>query len=166
MNFGNITFTWDLFVLLFAAAVVIYSILLGRNKIVGLLVNFYISLAVVLVVGETIYNWVANFGFVSARLAVTPFAVSVMTLFVLTTALSVKSEIAGLDSGGTISKLQAGIYGLLGAGLVLSAVFSFMSDANRIALDSNFVNIVSGYFVLWALAPVLMMITTAFLKKI
>jgi len=162
----NITLSWDLFVLLFFAVVIIYSILLGRNKIVGLLVNFYISLAVVLAAGETIYGWVANLGFVSARLAVTPFSVSVITLFVLTTILSIKSEIAGLDSGGTISKMQAGIYGFLAAGLVLSTAFHFMSDASRIALDSNFVNIVAGYFVIWVIAPIILMIATSFIKKI
>jgi hypothetical protein len=162
----NITPSWDLFVLTFFAVVMIYSVFMGRNKIVGLLVNFYISLAVVLVAGETIYNMVANLGFVSSRLAVTQFAVEIITLVVLTATLSIKSEIAGLDSGGTISKLQAGFYGFLASGLALSTAFHFMSDANRIALDSNFVNLVASYFVVWAVAPILLMIGSSFIKKI
>lgn len=162
----NITPSWDLFVLSVFAIVTIYSIFMGRNKIVGLLVNFYISLAVVLVAGEIIYDQVANLGFISSRFAVTQFAVEIISLVVLTAVLSIKSEIAGLDSGGTISKLQAGIYGFLGAGLVLSTAFHFMTDASRIALDSNFVNIVASYFVIWVVAPILLMVATPFVKKI
>lgn len=151
--------------MLFVAVVTVYSILLGRNRIVGILVNLYISLAVVLVTGEISYNFISNFSLISSRFAVTEFAVYTILFVLVAGLLSIKSEIAGLDSGGTVPKLQAGIYGFLTAGFILSTTFSFMADSQLTSLDSNFVNLIAGTHVIWIAAPVLFMIGTAFIKK-
>ncbi len=159
------TLSWDLFVLLFTGIIVVYSILLGRNRIVGILINIYISLAVTLVVGDAVYNLVSNFTIISNRFSVTEFAVKTIFLVTVTALLSIKSEIAGLDSGGSVSKIQAGIYGFLTSGFILSTIFSFMADSQIIALDSNFVNLIVSFYMVLVVAPILFMIGTAFTKK-
>lgn len=159
------TLSWDLFVLLFISIVVVYSVLLGRNRIVGILVNTYIALTVTLVTGDMVYNFFSSLSIISNRFSITEFAVKTIFLVALTGILSIKSEIAGLDSGGTVSKLQAGVYGFLASCFILSTVFSFMTTSQVIALDSNFVNIISSYYVVFVVAPIGFMVGTSFVKK-
>ena len=96
---------------------------------------------------------------------VTEFGVKTITLVTLIGFLTIKSEIAGLDSGTSVSKPMAGVYGVLTAGLLLSSVISFMSMPERISLDSNFANILYSFRAAFALAPMIPIIGSAFLKK-
>lgn len=162
-QFMNIS--WDLFILLVIGAFVIYGALISKNKILGLLVNLYIALAVVLISGDSIYNFVANFSIISNSVTITEFGTKTITLVALVGLLTIKSEIAGLDSGGSVSKLMAGVYGALTAGLLLSAIISFMSVTERVSISSNFANIIYTFRALFAFAPMVPIIGSAFVKR-
>jgi len=157
--------SWDLFVLLVFGALTIYGALIGKNKILGILVNLYIALAVVLISGDMIYSFASNFSLISNNFAVTEFGVKTIALVTITGLLTIKSEVSGLDSGDSIGTLMTGAYGLLAAGLFLSAAFSFMSFSERLALDSNFVNLVYNFRAIFAFAPALLMIGSAFIRR-
>ncbi len=157
--------TWDLFILLVFGAFIIYGALIGKRRILGILVNLYIAYAVVLVAGEIIYSFASNFQLLTNNFTVTEFGTKTLALVIITGLLTIKSEVAGLDSGDSLSKIMTGIYGLLTAGLFLSAVFSFMSPSELLAVDSNFANVVYNFRAAWALAPVALMIGGSFLKR-
>lgn len=157
--------TWDLFILLFFAVCTIYGFLIGRNKIMGILVNLYVSFVVAVVAGDWVHLLLSNFKFVSNNLATSPFGSKVLLMVVITGLLTLKSELSGLDSGGSLSKVQTGILGFLTAGFALSSALSFMSNAEMMGLNSNFALIVSNYQIAWVVAPVLLMIGLTFFNK-
>jgi hypothetical protein len=159
------TITWDLFILLFFAVCTIYGFLIGRNRIMGILVGLYLAFAVATVAGDWVHSLLSNFRFVSNSLATSAFGSKVLLMVVITGLLTLKSEIAGLDSGGSLSKVQTGILGFLTAGFALSAALSFMSNAEMMGLDSNFALLVVNYHVVWVVAPVLLMIGLSFFNK-
>lgn len=156
--------TWDLIILLFTAILTIYGALLGKNKIVSVLVNIYIALTVTLFLGDWFHSLISNFQIVSNNFASTNFGAKVLLTVVVAALLTFKSELAGLENP-TISKVQGGIYGFLTSGLVLSSTFSFMSNAERVSLNSNFANLVLQFQWFWILAPVVLLIVGSFIKK-
>jgi hypothetical protein len=159
------TLTWDLFILLFFAVCTIYGFLIGRNKIMGILVNLYLAYVVTTVVGDKVYDVMSNFRFVSNNLATSVFGSKVLLMVVITGLLSLKSELSTLDTAGSLSKVQTGILGFLASGFVLSAAFSFMSSSELIGLNSNFALLVNNYQVVWVVAPVLVIIGLSFFNK-
>ena len=157
--------TWDLIILAGLAGGILYGAFFGRNKIVGIVVNLILAFAFTTVVGETVYNWVANFGFVSNQLVATQFGASTVVFALTFFLLLFKSETAGLDSAGSIDKIWGGIYGFFASGLVLSSLLSFMTETQRISLDSNFANLVHSWHSLWIAGPILLLITGSFIKR-
>lgn len=157
--------TWDLFILIFFAVMTIYGMLLGKSKILGILVNIYIALAVTEVAGELVYNFLSNFSLISANLTASLFGTKVLILVLVTGLLVFKSETSGLDTGSSLSTIQTAIYGFLTAGLILASAFSFMSAAQRMGLDSNFAFWVYQYRAIWVTAPVVLMIASAFRRR-
>lgn len=157
--------TWDVFVLLVFGAFTIYGALISRNRILGILINLYIAIAVTLFAGETIFAAASNLTLITNNFAVTEFGAYTLTTVIITGLLTIKSELSDLDSGDALSKLMAGIYGFLTAGLSLAAIFSYMSYTELINLNSNFALIIMTFAPAFAVAPVLLMIITAFTKR-
>lgn len=157
--------TWDLFILIFFVVLTIYGMLLGKSKILGILVNIYIALAVTEVAGEIVYNFLSNFSLISTNLTASLFGTKVLLLVLVTGLLVFKSETSGLDTGTSLSTVQTALYGFLTAGLILASAFSFMSGAQRSGLDSNFALLVYQYRVIWVTAPVVLMIASAFRRR-
>lgn len=161
----GMTITWDLFILLFFGVATIYGALLGRNRILGILVNSYIGLAVAEVLGEWVYNLISGVNFISANLITGVFGAKILVMVIIVAALTLKSELSGVEGYG-FSKVQGGIYGFLTAGLLLSTASFFMTESERISFfaESNFANLVFAYHGLWILAPVAVMIGSTFIK--
>jgi hypothetical protein len=157
--------TWDLFILLVFGVFVIYGALIGKNKILGILVNLYIALAVVLVAGDLIYDFASNFQLLTNNFTITEFGTKTITMVIIAGILTIKSEVSGLDSGDSLSTIMTALYGLLAAGLFLSSAFSFMSPSEMLAVDSNFANIVYNFRAAWGLAPVALKISGSFIRK-
>lgn len=157
--------TWDLFILLIFGVFLIYGALIGKNKILGILVNLYIALAVVLVAGDWIYDLASSLQLITNNITVTEFGAKTLSLVVIAGILTIKSEVSGLDSDGSISQLMTALYGFLTAGLFLSMAFSFMSPSELLAVDSNFANIVYNFRAAWVAAPVALMVAGSFIRK-
>ena len=157
--------TWDLVVLVALALGTLYGAFVGRNKILGILVYFYLSLAVAEFAGGMVYGWVANLGFVSARFATTEFGVKTVIFVVITALLMFKSEISGLDSHGTLSKIETGILGFFASGFALASLFSFMSQSDIQNLNSNFSLIIYNWRTVFIVIPVLVIVGLSFLSR-
>lgn len=157
--------SWDLFTLLFFATLAIYGMLIGRTKILGILVNAFVALAVTMIVGDYVYDLVSNFAIISNNLAASAFGVKTFLLVLITAVLTLKSEISGLDTGSSLTTFETGVYGIFLAGLVLSSALSFMTNGQRLALDSNFANLVYSYQILFIAVPIVWFIASPYLKK-
>lgn len=157
-------FTWDLFIILFFAVFTIYGMLLGRNKILGILINIYVSLTVVAVIGQPVHDFLSNFRLISANLSTSMFGTKILLLVILVGLLTLKSEIAGADSGG-LSTIETGIYGFFTAGVLLSSALSFMNSAELVGLGSNLAGTVASYYPVFIAGPILFIIGSAFIKR-
>jgi hypothetical protein len=157
--------TWDLVVLVSLAVGTLYGAFMGRNKIMGILVYMYLGLAVAQACGELVYGWVANFGFISARLATSDFGVKILIFLLVALLLMFKSEISGLDSDGTLTKIEAGVLGFLAAAFALASIFTFMTEAELQGLSSNFALIIYTYRAGIIVVPVLAMVGLSFLRR-
>jgi len=157
--------TWDAFILLIFGAFVIYGAFISKNRILGILVNLYIAIAITLMAGDSIYNIASNLPLITNSIVVTKFGTLTLTLILSAGLLTIKSELSDLDSGDSLSKPIAGTYGFLTAGLLLSAIFGFMGYTELANLDSNFALIVTNLTPAFAVAPVLLMIASAFGRR-
>lgn len=157
-------FTWDLFIILFFAVFVIYGMLLGRNKILGILVNIFVALTVVTVIGEPVHDFMSHFQLISANLSTSMFGTKILLMVILVGLLTLKSEIAGADSG-SLSTIETGIYGFFTAGVLLSSALSFMSYPELVGLNSTLASTVVSYYPLWIVTPILFIIGSAFVKR-
>jgi hypothetical protein len=157
--------TWDLVVLIGLAIGTLYGGFVGRNKIMGILVYLYLGFAVAEAAGGSVYGWAADVSFISSRLSVSLFMVKAAIFFAVVLLLMFKSEISGLDSDGTLGKIETGILGLLASGLALASVFTFMTAAELAGLESNFALIVYNYRAGIIVLPVLAMIGLSFLNR-
>lgn len=157
--------TWDIFIMLVFGVFVIYGALIGKNRILGILVNLYIALAVILVAGDLIYDLASNLQLLTNNFTVTEFGAKTLSMVLITGILTIKSEVSGLDSGDSLSTVMTALYGFLAAGLFLSAAFAFMSPSELLAVDSNFANIVYNFRAAWVLAPIALMFGGSFIKR-
>ncbi len=157
--------TWDLIVIISFGLGIFYGMFFGKNKVLGILINLLLAFLFTIAAKEIVFDFVSNLGFVSSKLATSSFGVAVFLFALVFGLLLFKSETAGLDSGGTLSTVQAGIYGALVAGFTLSAIFTFMTQTQFYSLDSNLSNLVYNLKALFQAGPIAMMIATAFLNK-
>ena len=157
--------TWDLVVLAALAVGTIYGAFLGRNKIMGILVYFYLGLAVAESCGAIAYGWVANFGLVSARLVTSEFGVKALIFLAVALVLMFRSEISGLDSDGSLSKIEAGVLGFLAAGFALASIFTFMTPFELQSIQSNFALIIYNFRAAIIILPVLAMVGLTFIRR-
>jgi hypothetical protein len=157
--------TWDLVVLLALLLGTLYGAFMGRNKIMGILVYLYLGFAVAEAAGATVYGWAGNLSFISSRLTLTLLATKAALFAAVFLLLMFKSEISGLDSDGSLSKIEAGILGLSGASLALASLFSFMTPDELSGLSSNFALIVYNYRAGIIVMPVLLMVGLSFIRR-
>jgi len=161
------SFTWNLFILAFFAVFTVYGLLLGRNRILGILINLYPGLVVAEVAGETVHNFLSHFRVISNNLATSLFGTKLLLLILVTFLLTIKGEHSKSEVSGMLSSFQTALYGFLTAGLLLSSALSFMSESEKLSLfsNSNLANLIASYQIVWIVAPILCMIGTGFLKK-
>lgn len=161
------SFTWNLFILAFFAVFTVYGLLLGRNRILGILINIYPGLVVAEVAGETVHNFLSSFRIISNNLVTSLFGTKILLLVLVTFLLTIKSEHSKSEVSGMLSSFQTALYGFLTAGLLLSSTFSFMGESEKVTLfsSSNLASIIANYHVVWIVAPILIMIGAGFIKK-
>ena len=160
--------SWDLFIIIFFAAVVVFGIALGRERAIVGVIASYIALITANVWGNAIVTFMEG-GPTNV--------IGVFTLNGNPNALIVKASIFGaviallIIKGdflkkaltyhtGVFSIVAAGMYSFLNAGIITTALVSFLNDAQRIDLlsSSNLANLVIQYQTWWIVFPVILMI--------
>lgn len=160
--------TWDTFIILFFVVMTVYGLLLGRGRVFNILINTYVGYVIASELGTLAYGYMTKAQEVAHSLQVSLFGAKVLVFAGVIFLLTLKSELAGSQDDGNGSGLYTSIYGFLSAGLMLSTVFSFMTESDRINLfsASNLASQVYDYRVLWLVGPILVVIASTFIKKL
>ncbi|OIP23351.1 hypothetical protein COX95_03155 [bacterium CG_4_10_14_0_2_um_filter_33_32] len=164
--------TWDLVITLFFLIALAYGFILGRGRIVIILIITYLAYIVSSEVGDTVYKLLTG----SVNITNNLWVQSNASLFTIKTVLfalviilvSLKGELGSLTNmaRGIRSTFLTGVYAFLNAGLIVSSVIKFLSEESQNALFamSPLASKVSGYRMWWVVIPVIIMIAEGFLR--
>lgn len=159
--------TWDLFITLFFILSVGYGFLLGRGKIVAVLLSTYVGLAVASETGDIFYKILIR---ISSTLPVLTQSVFVVKLVIFAAIIVfLTAKLAPFDAGperGILSVVFTALYGFLNGGLILSSIGFFMSEAEKSAIFSQSdlaLKIMDARF-WWLVGPILVMVVAGFIR--
>ncbi len=160
------TLSWDLFIVLTFVIMGVYGFLLGRSRVLSIIINSYVALTVSSHVGSYAYQYLTKITDISHSFNLTMFGAKVFVFVTVLFVLMMNKELSGGNDGGSKS-IQTAIYGVLAAGLLLSSVFTLMGDEEKALLfsDSSLAIQVSNYQLLWLLAPIVMLTTITLWNK-
>ncbi len=163
--------TWDLFIIIFFAVLVVFGIALGRERAIVGVIASYIGLITANVWGNAAYNLIggtsANIGDLSLTAGNSPFMIKAIIFAIIAILLIAKGDFlkkAVTYHTGMFSMMFSAIYSFLNAGLIVTALVSFLSDAQRTELlaQSELTNTIIQYQTWWLVLPVVLMIILGF----
>jgi hypothetical protein len=158
-NVGTLAPSWELFILLFFAVCIGYSLILGRAKISGIMLSTYVALAIANETGDLLYGQFINYsqGFSAS---IFTFKTVLFGLIILFFTLKNENIKIGEPSRGLIGMLISTVYGFLSAGLIITSIATFMSSVQKEAVlgSSSLAYHLISARVVWLLAPVIFII--------
>ncbi len=148
--------TWDLFIyLLFAIAVVLFTITLGRQRVVSILLSIYLSLTVINALPYLDEVWSGDINLGIFAFKISSFVVAFVILFIILSRSAILHELAGVGRG----IIQAFIFSFLLVGLLTSIVLGFLPVGafNYISgfTKQLFISDLAKFF--WIVMPILAM---------
>jgi hypothetical protein len=148
--------TWDLFIILFFVIMTVYGFLLGRGRVFNILINSYVGYVVAYELGGFAFQYLSRITEISHSFNVTMFGAKIFVFAFVIFILTLNSELAGMRDDGLTSGLFTIAYGILAAGLILSSVFLFMGDVERMSLFTNSVlaSRVYDLRMVWLVGPI------------
>ncbi|MDD5731408.1 MAG: hypothetical protein PHU42_00710 [Patescibacteria group bacterium] len=168
--------TWDLFIIIFFIIAIVFGIAMGRERSMVGLIAAYIGLVVSNIGGNALYA--ALGGQASAQLGSTisltattsPFFIKAGIFVLILVLLIIKGDFlkrAVTSHAGVGSIIASGLYSFLNAGIIITALVSFLSDSQRTDLltQSSYINLIQQYQVWWMVLPVILMIILGFKEK-
>lgn len=158
--------TWDFFITMFFVVMTVYGLLLGRSRVYNILINTFVGYVIAGEFGEIVLNYITKQSSVQNAFVNSYFGAKTLTFAAVIFILTLKGELSGYDERGMQSTLMTAVYGFLSAGLILSSVFSFMGETERVNLigASNLASQVVQYRALWLVGPIGAVIVGSFLK--
>jgi len=166
--------TWDLVLLVFLGASLVYGFLMGREKVIITLLGAYVGLVIANQWGASAFsmlsqdNAVINNGWMSGNLSVFVVKVvlfaAVLLLIALKGGLMLNSPTGG---GGVMGfAVQAG-YSVLNAGLIASSILNFLPDETKqqVISGSLIAAPLVNYYSWLLILPLLFMIVASFISK-
>jgi len=164
--------TWDLVITLFFLIAMAYGFILGRGRIVIILIITYVAFVLASELGEATYGLFSGPTNIAKNVWIEGNA-SLFTiktaLFVLTIVLlSLKGDLGPLTSlsRGIKSTILTGIYAFFNAGLIVSSVIKFLPEESQTALVSMspLASKVVSNRPWWILIPVIVMVIEGFFR--
>ena len=162
--------TWDLVIILFFILAIGYGLILGRDKVVVTLISTYIGFVVANEFGNTIYALLTGqsvFGgniWIQTNLSI--FFIKTVLFVLLIVLLGAKGGyMASSASGGVKSGILTGVLSFLNAGLIVSSLIWFLTDAARLALisQSHLASLIVSARNWWLILPVIVLLVAGFL---
>lgn len=143
----EINLTWDLFILVFFFIIVAYSVMIGKDQTIKVILSSYIAILTSDAVGNILQRMISGGSSVSSVINIPSESKAVIlakiTIFVLlTVALTTRGafEIVIADEKSPIMRMMMLVsYGILSAGLIVSTILVYISGASLISASSFFV---------------------------
>lgn len=166
--------TWDLVILVFFAASVVYGFLMGKDKILATILGAYVGLVIANQWGARVFNLVSsqtgvlNTGWMHGSLSVFIVKVVLFALVLLVIAMkgNLLPHLPG-SSNGIFGFAIPLVYSFLSAALIASSVLDFLPPDARgqIVEKSLIVAPLVAYYSWWLILPVIMMIVFGWFSK-
>lgn len=168
--------SWDLFIIIFFIISIVFGIAMGRERSMVAIIASYIGLVVSNIAGNAIYNSLGGGASAQMGNAITltatpsPFFIKAGIFVLVLVLLIVKGDFlkrAVTSHAGVFSIIASGLYSFLSAGIIVTALVSFLSDSQRTDLltQSSYINLIQQYQVWWMVLPVILMIVLGFKEK-
>ncbi|MBI5411790.1 hypothetical protein HZA43_01285 [Candidatus Peregrinibacteria bacterium] len=135
-----INLSWDLFIIVFFCVIVAYSLIMGRNQTVKIIVSSYIAILAADGIGNLIQRYFIGQDAIASIMGFTnnpnAFVVLKIGIFVLTiVAITTRGQF-NIDMGASSSYLLRALlsltYGVLSAGLMISTILIYASGASLV----------------------------------
>lgn len=146
----------------------VYGLLLGRGRVFNILINTYVGYVIGTELGNLAYDYLIRASSVSHSISISLFGakllVFVATIFILT----MRTELTGANDDSAGSSIYTAGYGFLAAGLMLSSVLSFMTEADRINLfnNSHLASQVFDYRYFWLIGPIAIILFASIMGRL
>lgn len=159
--------TWDTFIILFFVIMTVYGLLLGRGRVFNILINTYVGYVIASELGNLAYTYLSKANELAHSFQISLFGAKVLVFAGVIFILTLNKELAGTNEESFASPAYTATYGFLSAGLILSTIFSFMGETDRLNLfsSSNLAAQVFQYRVIWLVAPILIVLAGTFLNR-
>jgi hypothetical protein len=164
--------TWDLVITLFFLMVMAYGFILGRGRIVIILILTYAAALVAGEAGSLVYNFftgtkqIADTVWISSNMSL--FSVKVILFALIIILMSTRGELGSLSNlaKGVRSTFLVGFYSFFNAGLIISSIIRFLPEGTQQDLLnlSPIATKVNSYRIWWLLLPIIVMIVEGFLR--
>ncbi len=180
----QVTLSWDLFIILFAALVVAYSFIVGKDASVKIIVATYIAFVAVQALGNVILLLLSASTAATVGVSLSPssLAIGKLVLFAATVvfmAMKGGIEIRGGNSFGTAWDIAlSALLGLATTGLLLSSLVTYVAGRpildmtlgsadtlSGILLVSPLVRLVVEYQHVWFALPAIVLLIIGFLAN-
>jgi hypothetical protein len=159
----------DVFIGLFFVIGVAYTVLLRKEKAIATLAATYIALVITTSFGQTVFEFfngnkvVANQIWVRSNASLTTVMIGLFILSIIFVSGAISASLRKADTG----VVEIIIISALNVGLVISAIFSFMSPDIRTTYlaASKIAQIIVQYNLVWTVLPPIALIGLGFTRK-
>ncbi len=168
--------TWDLVLLVFFAASVIYGFLMGKDKILATILGAYVGLVIANQWGARVFDLVSNqtgvlnTGWMHGSLSIFIVKVVLFAIVLLVVAMrgNLMPHLPGIGNNNGIFNLAVPfIHSVLSAALIASSILDFLpADTRSQVIEKSIVAApLVAYYSWWLILPVLLMMISGWFSK-
>lgn len=164
--------TWDLVITLFFLMVLAYGFILGRGRIVIILIITYAAYLISSELGAIVYGFFTGTKSISDSILISAnmslFTVKAVLFSLITILMTTRGELGPLEnlSRGVRSTLLVGFYSFFNAGLMVSSIIKFLPEDQQTTLFSmsSLALKVNDWRPWWLALPIIVMVAEGFLR--
>ena len=153
--------TWDLVLLVFLAASIIYGFLLGKDKIMITILGTYVGLVIANQWGAQAFNWISgqsgvlNTGWMHGSLSIFIVKTALFAIVLLIIALK-GGWLTRAPGGGPFGMIMPLVYSVLNAGLIAASILDFLPEETKkqVVEKSMIAAPLVTYYSWWLILPV------------
>ncbi|HAR54993.1 TPA: hypothetical protein DCR79_01760 [Patescibacteria group bacterium] len=165
--------TWDLVLLVFFAASVVYGFLMGKDKIMVTILGAYVGLVIANQWGARVFSLVSeesavlNDSWIQGNLSVFIVKVVLFAIVLLIVALrgGLLTQITG--NNGVMGMVMPLVYSVFSAALIAASVLDFLpEDTRRQVIEKSIIAApLVAYYSWWLILPIVLMLITGWFSR-
>lgn len=166
--------TWDIVLLVFFSASVVYGFLMGKDKIMVTILGAYVGLVIANQWGARVFDMVShqsnviNTGWMQGNLSIFIVKVALFALVILIIAMK-SGWLTGMSGGdgGVFGMAMPLIYGILSAALIAASILDFLPEETRqqVIEKSSLAAPLVAYYSWWLILPVILIMVSGWFSR-